>query len=284
MKNTKFIFLDVDGTLFSQSLGGIPDSAAEALRLARLAGHKIFLCTGRSLAEVSRYLNEDVDGFVLGAGAMVYADHKCIYDHPIVVGDVTRIKRAIHECGFGYSLEGSAGAYCNGKGYEALLWYFSGGEKDRTKQIANCMENCTYPEKFGSEDDDPIYKICVFGEDWADIRKKVKKKLEEPYIITKSFESKEKHFIISEITDKNITKATGIRHVLEHYGAESFNAYGFGDSANDIPMFRACAYGVAMGNGSKEIKEAADYITDDILENGIWNAFVHFGLIEGEKK
>ncbi len=35
-----------------------------------------------------------------------------------------------------------------------------------------------------------------------------------------------------------------------------------------------------MGNGGTEIKEAADYITDDVNEDGLYNAFVHLGLIE----
>ena len=38
----------------------------------------------------------------------------------------------------------------------------------------------------------------------------------------------------------------------------------------------------AMGvkyNGGAEIKEAADYITDDVNEDGLYNAFKHLGLI-----
>ena len=285
MNNTaKYIFLDVDGTLFSPKLGDIPESANEALALARKAGHRIFLCTGRSLAEVSRYLNADVDGFILGAGAMIYADRKRIYDHPFPTADVTRIKKIIRRNNLGYCLEGGAGAYCDEKGYEALLWYFSGGVEDRQTRIEKCMENGTYPEKFGSEENDSIYKICAYGPDWEPEYEALGKDLESPYILTKVHEDKEEHFCIGEITDSRINKATGVEKVLEHYNAEAFQAYGFGDSANDIPMLKACGHGIAMGNGADVIKEIADYITTDILDNGIWNAFVHYGLIEGEKR
>jgi hydroxymethylpyrimidine pyrophosphatase-like HAD family hydrolase len=34
-----------------------------------------------------------------------------------------------------------------------------------------------------------------------------------------------------------------------------------------------------MGNGGPEIKAAADYITDDVNEDGLYNAFKHLGLI-----
>ncbi len=41
-----------------------------------------------------------------------------------------------------------------------------------------------------------------------------------------------------------------------------------------------CGYGVAMGSGGDEIKAMADYVTDDVDEDGLYKAFVHLGLIE----
>ncbi len=280
MTTQKYVFLDIDGTLYSPKLGKIPDSALDAMQKARANGHKIFLCTGRSLAEVSKYLNYDVDGFILGAGSMVYADGRRIFDQPIPTRDISRIKKVIHKLNLGYSLEGSAGAYCNPSGYESLLWYFSGGETDRDKQIEKAMENCTYPETFGTEEDDDIYKICAFGTHWLPVYEKLAEKLEEPYVLTKTMELFEEEFCIGEITNGEITKATGIDHVLEHYDAEDFNAIGIGDSANDIPMLQKCGMGIAMGNATPETKEIANYVTTDILEDGLKNAFIYCGLIE----
>ena len=54
----------------------------------------------------------------------------------------------------------------------------------------------------------------------------------------------------------------------------------FGDGENDIDMIRYAGIGVAMGNGIKNLKSAADYITTDIDDDGIENALKHFGLIE----
>lgn len=45
MEQRKIIFLDVDGTLVDYS-AHIPQSAAEAVRLARQKGHKVYICTG----------------------------------------------------------------------------------------------------------------------------------------------------------------------------------------------------------------------------------------------
>ena len=50
----KYVFLDIDGTLYSPQIGKIPDSAMDAIRQARANGSKVFLCTGRSLAGCSK--------------------------------------------------------------------------------------------------------------------------------------------------------------------------------------------------------------------------------------
>ena len=44
-------------------------------------------------------------------------------------------------------------------------------------------------------------------------------------------------------------------------------------------MLEYCAVGVAMNSGGSEIKAMADYITDDVDKDGLYNAFKHFGLI-----
>ena len=66
---TKYIFLDIDGTLYSSATNETPESALRAIHKARQNGHKVFLCTGRSLAEIVTYLEYDIDGYILAAGA-----------------------------------------------------------------------------------------------------------------------------------------------------------------------------------------------------------------------
>ena len=66
---SKIIFLDVDGTLVDYH-NRIPESAAIAIRQARANGHKVFVCMGRSRAEVQPELWKiGLDGMI---GAMVH--------------------------------------------------------------------------------------------------------------------------------------------------------------------------------------------------------------------
>lgn len=51
------IFLDVDGTLVNDN-GIVPKSARIAVKEARKNGHYVFLCTGRSKAELFDHIME----------------------------------------------------------------------------------------------------------------------------------------------------------------------------------------------------------------------------------
>lgn len=55
--NRKAVFFDADGTLCDMEKG-VPQSTKEALKKLRENGHDAWLCTGRSRAFVSRYLEE----------------------------------------------------------------------------------------------------------------------------------------------------------------------------------------------------------------------------------
>lgn len=70
---SKLIFLDVDGTLVDYE-NCLPDSAVVAIRAARSKGHRVYLCTGRSRAEVYPPLWDiGLDGMIGGNGS--YQDH-----------------------------------------------------------------------------------------------------------------------------------------------------------------------------------------------------------------
>ena len=73
-------------------------------------------------------------------------------------------------------------------------------------------------------------------------------------------------------------KAVGIKKVMDYFHADYKDAIVFGDSGNDISMFTDDWTKVAMGNAIPELKELADYVTDDVDKNGIYNACKKLGL------
>ena len=63
----KIIFLDIDGTLCNDS-GVVPASAENAIKQAHQKGHRFFLCTGRSKAEIPAEVLELPISGIIGAG------------------------------------------------------------------------------------------------------------------------------------------------------------------------------------------------------------------------
>ncbi|XJR89701.1 HAD hydrolase family protein [Elizabethkingia anophelis] len=76
------------------------------------------------------------------------------------------------------------------------------------------------------------------------------------------------------------SKQVGIEVFCKHYGIDVSQTMAFGDGGNDITMLKYVALGVAMGNANPEVKEIADYVTDDIDNDGILKALKHFEVID----
>lgn len=74
-------------------------------------------------------------------------------------------------------------------------------------------------------------------------------------------------------------KVHAVDTLLEHLNVGKEDTFAFGDAMSDIAMVKYCQVGIAMGNAQEELKAVADYVTDSVNEDGLWNAFVKYNLI-----
>ena len=86
--------------------------------------------------------------------------------------------------------------------------------------------------------------------------------------------------ISGEISPAGKNKGLSLLVLAKEYGIDRKQICAFGDGGNDIEMLKHAGLGIAMGNGYSECKYAADYVTDHISDEGIYNALIHFGFIE----
>lgn len=82
-----------------------------------------------------------------------------------------------------------------------------------------------------------------------------------------------------ELSVPGVNKASAIEALITHLGIPKDNTYAFGDGLNDIDMLEFCQYGIAVGNAAEGLKAIADEITDDIIDDGIYNSMKKHGLI-----
>ena len=109
----KIIFIDVDGTLVSYE-NVLPKSAVEAIQSARQKGHKVYICTGRSRAEVYDYIwNIGLDGMIGGNGSYVESNGKIILHQLITLPQCKRIVDWLHARGLEFYLESNNGLFAS---------------------------------------------------------------------------------------------------------------------------------------------------------------------------
>ena len=82
--------------------------------------------------------------------------------------------------------------------------------------------------------------------------------------------------IFCEIANKQATKGNAIKFLANKLGFTEKEVMAIGDQNNDIEMVVTAGIGVAMGNGTAEIKAKADYITDTVHNDGFVKAVNKF--------
>lgn len=82
-----------------------------------------------------------------------------------------------------------------------------------------------------------------------------------------------------ELNTKGASKGNALMELADRLKIEQTQVMVFGDQGNDISMFENPNFKkMAMGNAISNIKEKADYITDDNNHNGIAKALKKFVL------
>lgn len=134
----KIIFLDVDGTLVDYE-NNLPASAVDAIRVARSKGHRVYLCTGRSKAEVYPPLWDiGLDGMIGGNGSYVEDNGQEIFHQCLTLDQCRHAVDWFHSRGLEFYLECNSGLYAS-EGFEAQA-ASAGQEYCRRKEVPNAEQ------------------------------------------------------------------------------------------------------------------------------------------------
>ena len=277
----KIIFLDVDGTLIDYE-AKLPASAAKAVDEARANGHKVYICTGCSKAEIAQRNLCDLDGMIGGNGAYVEDNDHVVMHQGLSKEEVKHIVDWCNERHLGFYLEANSGMYCNDymleQGPETMIKYAQGKGADLTQATvsANSFVNSFIHlkgEELYREDVNKISFILSQYQDHLDSKK------EFPTLEANTWGGKGELALFGDLGPTGITKKHAIEVLLDYLDADVKDTISFGEANIVLSMFELCAYNVAMGNGGEEIKEAADYVTTDVNDDGLYNAFKYLKLI-----
>lgn len=256
----KAVFFDIDGTLVSFETHRVPDSAMAAIRKLREKGVKVFIATGRRLQAITNLGDLEFDGYITLNGSFCYAGRdQVIFKHPIPNEDIEAMIR----------YQETVEAFPCAMVQEEDM-YFNYAD-DNVNGVFNMLNIPLAPprplrEVFTS----PVYQLIAFFT--QDQEARIMEQM--PHCDATRW-----YPLFADVIPKGISKQVGIDRMIEHFGISLDETMAFGDGGNDISMLRHAGIGVALGNAGDEVKQAADYVTDSVDEDGIWNASTHFGLL-----
>lgn len=72
-----------------------------------------------------------------------------------------------------------------------------------------------------------------------------------------------------DITAKGVNKALGARQWANYHKIDISEVVAIGDGENDLEIFQAAGFGVAMGNASENLKAVADEIIENTDDDGL---------------
>jgi len=79
-----------------------------------------------------------------------------------------------------------------------------------------------------------------------------------------------------EISDSGAKKSCAVEFLRKMWGFSQDEVLTIGDQDNDIELLKSGGIKVAMGNGTQNLKEVADFITDTIDNDGFVKAVEKF--------
>lgn len=256
----KAVFFDIDGTLVSFKTHEVPQSTIEALDLLQKKGIKVFIATGRHYTSINNLGDLKFDGYVTLNGGYCFAgEDKVIYKHSIPDRDIEALIRYME------TEESFPCAFVQEK--EIFMNY-----KDETvEEIFNMLN---FPEPPIRPMDEirgkTAYQLVSFFT--AEQEKKI-------MTILSNCESTRWNPLFTDVVPAGSSKRVGIDKMLEYFRIPLNECMAFGDGGNDIAMLQHAGIGVAMGNAEDDVKQYADYITDSVDEDGIFNALKHLNII-----
>jgi len=280
------IALDMDGTLLNED-GVISPGNREAIVQAQSLGHIVAIASGRSYMDAERQLRlADLSCPIvsLNGAAVTLPDHTLAASTPLDKQDLIPLLRWMNEIPELYyeiyTLDNVYVELDKRVRLEKLASMEEGVVPENVRWIVKLLVEkqfqqaaVTYVESMDevwSKEENVIYKALAFSLNLNLLKEASTRFAAVPgLIITASHENN------IEINHREATKGHGVTLLASHYGIPMEQVAVMGDSYNDLPMFEAAGYRIAMANAAPVLKEISQFITLSNNEDGVAAGIQH---------
>lgn len=254
----KAVFFDIDGTLLSIRTGKVPESARNAIIQLREKGIYTFLATGRNMLQIKNLPLKGIpfDGYVTLNGQLCLDEkEEVLYELPIYEKDLKYMISVFEEKRMPVIIVERDCMYIN----------YMDDFVRRVKAEVHAKEN-----EIRSYQGEKVYQFIVYADE---------EQAEDLMVKMPNCKATRWNSNGIDIISKDGGKTNGIAQILKKFHISKDEIMAFGDADNDRGMLEFAKIGVVMGNADEEIKKYADYVTDCVEKDGIFNALKHFEML-----
>ncbi len=251
----RMLFMDLDGTLLNDRKE-ITDRNRQALEQALNRGHGVIITTGRPLKSAldqAHKLGLDKPGCYLIAynGAVIYdwAQETQIFSRTLPYGTVRKVYEKVNPMGIHIQTYDSWTVVVEPRCDDAAVRRYCG---------LIGMEHRVVSDVRTDLKEEPVKILLIDYEDKTELLKAERWLLETMAEEVDCFFSCDQYL---EVVPKGMSKGEAIAMLCQMFGVDISNAVAVGDAANDLSMIARAGIGVAMANGTDEVKAIANYIT-----------------------
>lgn len=267
------VFVDVDGTL-CDSRQRVPDSAIRALAQARERGHRLFVCTGRSVPEVyPRFVDLGFEGIVGGAGGYAAVGNEVLLDERMPREHVD-VLTALWEDLDAFFIWQGPDQMGPSEGYLDFFVPRAGKHPEDWIEYAQSISPFIVDIDGGA-----FTKVTAYVPPDKASLERVSAALPEGYrAIIGSVGAV--GYVPFEIIPDHLSKAVGMQAVCEHIGIPMSRSVAIGDSNNDVEAVARAAVGISIGGGCDDLVAVADIVAPAVGQGGLAWALAAAGLID----
>ena len=251
----RMLFMDLDGTLLNDRKEITAGNRA-ALEAALQRGHGVIITTGRPLKSAmnqARKLGLDKPGCFLIAynGAMIYdwEKNRQLFAQTLEIPTVLDIFDYVNRQGFHLQTYDTWDVLVEPRCDNAIVREYCDLIRMDFKVIRSVHTDLQ---------EEPVKVLIIEKEDLAGIQRLQKE-------IGEHFGDKVDTFFSNptymEVVPVGMNKGVAVQMLCEMMNVPIENAVAVGDAANDLSMIEAAGIGIAMANGTNEVKLVANYVT-----------------------